>query len=57
MMEVVVEGPELVLVEKIKKKQEKRIKKGKLYVPKDEELRLEVIWLYYDIPVARYRGR
>jgi len=56
-MEVVVEGPELVLVEKIKKKQEKRIKKGKLYVPKDEELRLEVIWLYYDIPVARYRGR
>ena len=24
---------------------------------KDKELRAEVIWLYYDVPAARYRGR
>ena len=26
-------------------------------VPKDEVLREEIIWLYHDIPVARYRGK
>ena len=33
------------------------IKEGKIYVPKDIELRAEVIWLHYDVPVARHRGQ
>ena len=28
------------------------LKKGKMYVSKDEELRVEIIQLHYDIPVA-----
>ena len=30
------------------------LKKEKVYVPRDEELRIEIIiiWLHYDIPVA-----
>ena len=30
------------------------LKKGKIYMPKDEELRIEIIQLHHDIPVARY---
>ena len=33
------------------------LKEEKVYVPKNEELRIEVIWLYHDIPVAGYGGR
>ena len=33
------------------------LKKEKVCVPKDEVLREEIIWLYHDIPVARYRGK
>jgi len=33
------------------------LKEGKVYVPKDEELRAEVIQLHHDVPVARHRGR
>jgi len=33
------------------------LKEGKVYISKDEKLRLEVIQLYYDILVARYRGK
>ena len=32
-------------------------KEEKMYVLKDKELRLEVIWLHYDILVVRHRGR
>jgi len=28
------------------------LKNGKIYVPKDEELRVEVIWLHYDTLVG-----
>jgi len=28
------------------------LKKGKVYVPKDEKLRVEVIRLYYDMPIG-----
>jgi len=28
------------------------LKEGKVYVPKDEELRAEIIWLHHDILVA-----
>ena len=30
------------------------LKERKVYVPKNDVLRLEVIWLHYDILVARY---
>jgi len=33
------------------------LKEKKVYVPKDKELRLEVIQLYHDILVAKYRGK
>jgi len=84
--EVVIEGPEVDIVEKIKKARSKdeevvriveemkkaRVKKlreekwkvegelvlkeGKIYVPKNVELRLEIIQLYHDVPVAGHGG-
>jgi len=33
------------------------LKEGKVYVPKDKKLRAEVIWLYYNVLVAEYRGK
>jgi len=87
MYEVVVEGPEVDLVEKIKKARSKDedvvrvveemkkagvkelrgnkwkiegdlvLKEGKVYVPKDEELRVEVIQLHHDVPAAGHGGR
>ena len=33
------------------------LKEGKVYVPKDEELRAEVIRLHHDVPTAGHRGR
>jgi len=33
------------------------LKEGKMYVPKDEELRVEIIQLHHDIPAAGHRGR
>ena len=30
------------------------LKEGKVYVPKDEKLRAEVIRLYHDIPVGEH---
>ena len=32
-------------------------KKGKVYVPKNEELRAKIIWWHHDVPVAGHRGR
>ena len=87
MYEVVVEGPEVELVEKIKKARSKNkdvvrvveemkragvkelrenewkiednlvLKEGKVYVPKDEELRVEIIWLHHDVPAVGHGGR
>jgi len=87
MYEVVVEGPEVDMLEKIKKvrskdkdivkvveemkkagvrelygnewqiKEDLVLKERKVYVLKDEELRAEVIWLHYDVPVAGHRER
>jgi len=28
------------------------LKEGKVYVPKDEKLRVEIIWLHHDTPIA-----
>jgi len=85
--EVVVEGPEVELVEKIKKARSKGedvikvveeikkagvrelrgnewkiegdviLKEGKIYVLKNEELRVEVIQLHHDVPAAGHGGR
>ena len=87
MYEVVVEGPEVDLVEKIKKARSKDenvikvvekmkkagvkelrgnkwkiegdlvLKEGKVYVPKNEELRTEMIQLHHDVPAAGHGGR
>ena len=87
MYEVVVEGPEVDLVEKIKKARSRDediirvveemkkvgvkelrgnkwkieenlvLKEGKIYVPKDKELRAEVIQLHHNVPTAGHRGR
>jgi len=87
MYEVVVEGPKVDLVEKIKRARSKNenvirvveemkkagikelrgnewkiegdlvLKEGKVYVPEDEELRVEVIRLHHDVPAAGYGGR
>ena len=87
MEEVVIKGPEIDIVEKIKKARSKDeevvrivkemkkarvkelrgekwkiegnlvIKEGKIYVLKDGELRAEIIWLHYNVPVAGHRGQ
>ena len=87
MIEVVVERPKTMLLEKIKKARGKDkevvkvveeikkvgiknlreeeweierdlvLKKGKMYVPKDKELRMEIVWLHHNMPVAEYGGR
>ena len=31
------------------------LKERKMYIPKDEELRLEIIWLYHDTLIAEHR--
>ena len=33
------------------------LKERKVYVPKDEELRVEIIRLHHDVPVARHGGK
>ena len=33
------------------------LKEGKIYVSKDEELRVEIIWLHHDILTAGHGGR
>ena len=87
MYEVVVEGPEVDILEKIKKVRSKDedvvrvveemkkvgvkelrgnewkiegelvLKEGKIYVLKDEKLRVEIIWLHHDVPAAGHGGR
>jgi len=87
LQEVVIEGPKVDIVEKIKKARSKDkeivrvveemkkvkvkvlrgeeweiekdlvLKKGKVYVLKDKELRMKIIWLHHDIPVTGHGGR
>jgi len=33
------------------------LKEEKIYILKDKELRVEIIWLHHDIPTAEHRGR
>jgi len=89
MYEVVVEGPEVDMLEKIKRARSKDedvvrvveeikragvrelrlrenkwkiednlvLKEGKVYVPKDKELRVKIIRLHHDVPAAEHGGR
>ena len=87
MYEVVVEGPKVEILEKIKKARSKNkdvvrvveemkrmgvkelrgnewkiegdlvLKEGKVYVPKDKEMRVEIIQLHHDVPAAKHGGR
>ena len=84
---IVIEGPEVDIVEKIRKARGKDeevvriveemkkaeiralrgeewqlerdlvLKKEKVYVLKDEELRVEIIWLHHDVLVAGHGGK
>jgi len=81
LQEVVIEEPEVEILEKIKKARDKNedivkvvekikkakvkewqiegnlvLKEGKIYVPKDKELRAEIIWWHHDMPVAGHGG-
>jgi len=33
------------------------LKEGKVYVPKNKKLRIEIIWLYHDMPVVEHEER
>ena len=33
------------------------LKEGKMYIPKDEELRAEIIQWYHNVLVAKHEGR
>ena len=33
------------------------LKEGRVYVPKDEKWRVEIIWLHYDMPIAGHGGQ
>ena len=33
------------------------LKEGKVYIPKDEKLRMKIIWLHHDILMAEHGGR
>jgi len=85
--EVVIEGPEVDIVEKIKRARSKNeevvriveemkkarvkelrrkkwkiegdlvLKEGKIYIPKDVELRAEIVWLHHNVLAAGHRGR
>jgi len=33
------------------------LKERRVYVLKDEKLRVEIIWLYHDIPIAGHGGQ
>ena len=87
MQEVVIQEPEVDIIEKIKKARSKDkevvkiveqikkvkvktlkndkwqlegglvLKEGKIYVPKEESLRAEIIWMHHDALVAGHGGR
>jgi len=33
------------------------LKEGKIYIPKNEKLRVEIIQLHHDVPTAEHGGR
>jgi len=51
------DGVKAIQGEEWKMEGELILKKGKVYVPKDEELRTEIIWLHHNVPVAGHREK
>ena len=33
------------------------LKEGRVYVPKDEKLKVEIIWLHHDTPIVGHKGQ
>ena len=33
------------------------LKEGKVYMPKNEKLKIKIIWLHHDVPVAGHEER
>ena len=33
------------------------LKEGKVYMPKNEELRAEIIWIHHNVPAAGHEGQ
>ena len=50
-------GVKVIQGEEWKMEEELVLKKGKVYMLKDEELRTEIIWLYHDVPMAGHGGK
>ncbi len=50
-------GVKVIQGEEWKMERKLILKKGKVYMPKDEELRTEIIWLHHDVPMAEYRRK
>jgi len=42
---------------KLKIKRGLVLKKEKVYVLKDEKLKIEIIWLHHNVPITEYGGR
>jgi len=50
-------GVKVVRGDKWQIERELVLKESKVYIPKDEELRVEIIQLYHDVPVAIHGGK
>jgi len=50
-------GVKMLRNEKREIEEELVLKEGRVYVPKDEKLRVEIIWLHHDMPIAGYGGQ
>ena len=50
-------GVKVIQGEEWKIEEELVLKEGKVYVPKDEKLRTEIIWLHYDVLMAGHGGK
>ena len=56
---VLIERPKVIVLwgDKWQVKRDLVLKEKKVYMPKNEELRVEIIWLYHNILVAGHRER
>jgi len=61
--EIVIEGPEVNIIEKMLRGDEWQIerklvlKERKVYMLKDKKLRVEIIWLHHNVLVAGHKKR
>ena len=50
-------GVKILRDEELQIKENLVLKRGKVYVLKDKELRIEIIWLYHNIPIVEHKER